>query len=91
MNKQTDSERHDSDFILFLIHCGIKLVSTGVFAAFQKVIAWAAAARCVSRTPRGHTEGCGVTHLGSNPALPTPCGALGRLPTLPGFRSPYLG
>lgn len=58
------SERHDSDFSLSLIHWGIKFVSTGVLAAFQKVTAWAAAARRVSRATRGHSADCGVTPPG---------------------------
>lgn len=67
-----NSERHDSDFIT-LSHSlfGIKLrVRSGVYAAFQKVIAWAAAARCACpRTPEPR-RGVVSPHLGSNPA---PC------------------
>ena len=44
---------------------------------------------CVTCHPRPQ---CSVVspHLGSNPALPTPCRALGRLPKRPGSRSPAL-
>lgn len=41
--------------------------------------------------PRGHTEGCGVTHLGSNPALPTPLWSPGQATYTPWVQIPISG